>query len=69
MRVVAEGGPGSPGRTAQLKRAKDKVVWVFLFEQIPQVSTCKLVFRTRDLRMEKTNDRSTTLSALPPKVS
>ena len=69
MREVSEGGPGSPGRTAQLKRAKDKVVWVFLFEQIRQVSMCKLVFKTRDLRMEKTNDLSPTLSALPPKVS
>jgi hypothetical protein len=43
VRAVSEGGPGSPGRKAHLKRVKNKAVCVFLFEQKPQVSTCQLL--------------------------
>jgi hypothetical protein len=40
---VSEGGPGSPGRKAQPKRVKNKVVCVFLLEQTPEVSTARLL--------------------------
>ena len=48
---------------------KNKVVRLFLFDQMPDGSTSKLVFKTRVLKMEKTNDRSTTLSAFPLEIS
>ena len=40
MRAASEGGPGFRGQKAQMKLVKNRADWVFLFERIPQVSTC-----------------------------
>ena len=59
----------SKGAEGSAKTGKNKVAHVFHLDQMPQGLTYKLAFKPRDLRMEKPNDRSATLSALPLKVS